>query len=163
MSAADDTQRSDAGALSFAAGLAIARARKGLLTVREIRAALDEAYRMGQESVRQERTADAPLRRDHAVSTETTVQRCRHCGVEVRTIHFALGPELRHSTYPQRVEAVARALWEACRGEGSGLAWDDKRVSDLYRSRYRKYAAAALTADAALAGQHTTEEEADRG
>lgn len=36
--------------VSFTAGLAVVRARRGLLTEQEIRDALDEAYRMGQAS-----------------------------------------------------------------------------------------------------------------
>ena len=41
--------------ISFAAGLAIARAKRGLLTTQEIRNALDEAYTMGQRSMREQR------------------------------------------------------------------------------------------------------------
>jgi hypothetical protein len=41
-------------------------------------------------------------------------------------------------------EAIARALWDACKGEGSHLSWDDGRVSDLYKDRYRAYADAVI-------------------
>jgi len=44
----------DAELIGFAAGLAIARAKRGLLTTQEIRNALDEAYAMGQRSMREQ-------------------------------------------------------------------------------------------------------------
>ena len=45
----------DSHLIEVCAGLAIARAERGVLTRREIRDALEEAYKMGQESMRKER------------------------------------------------------------------------------------------------------------
>lgn len=33
---------------------------------------------------------------------------CRHCGVEIRVINWALGPEWMHSTYPHRTRDAYR-------------------------------------------------------
>ena len=59
---------------------------------------------------------------------------CAHCGVEVRTINYALGAELMHSPYPHH----PRNAYRFCHLQVAALA-------------------------APLAGQHATDEEADRG
>jgi hypothetical protein len=65
-------------------------------------------------------------------------------GVAVVTAPVPAPDRDRETRQAEAREEIARAIWQATMGEGSGLAWDDRRVSDLYRNRYRRYADAVL-------------------